>query len=135
MDNGAERLLKYLKKHKSATPMQIRNDLGISNPADALMRCPTCNRMLRRSTEANKRYWLLLAELSEKLKPNNVQYSRQTWHEYFKEKFLGANEIKLPNGKTRIISLSSADLDKTEFSEYLDRVQVWCGQHDVWLDE
>ena len=38
MDNGAERLLKYLKKHKSATPMQIRNDLGISNPADAFMK-------------------------------------------------------------------------------------------------
>jgi hypothetical protein len=33
-----ERLLAYLKKHKSATPMQIRNDLGISNVADAIMK-------------------------------------------------------------------------------------------------
>jgi hypothetical protein len=97
-------------------------------------RCPTCGRVPKRSTDANKRYWLLLAELSVKLKVAGVQYSRQTWHEYMKEKFLGANEITLPNGKTRIISISSADLDKTEFSEYMDKVEHWCGERDVWLD-
>ena len=98
-------------------------------------RCPTCGRVPRRSTEANKRYWALLAELSEKYKPKNIQYSRQTWHIYFRERFLEANEIKLPNGKTRVIARSTTDLDKTEFSEYLDKVQVWCAKQGVWLED
>ena len=90
---------------------------------------------MRRSGESNRLYWALLAELSEKLKPSGIQYSRNTWHEYFKERFLGADEVKLPNRKTRIISRSTADLDKAEFSDFLDKVQAWCAERNVWLDE
>ena len=97
--------------------------------------CPTCHRKMRRSGESNRRYWALLAELSEKLKPSGFQYSRQTWHIYFREKFLEAEEVKLPNHKTRIVATSTADLDKAEFSEYLDKVQAWCAERGVWLDE
>ena len=99
------------------------------------MKCKTCGREPRRSNEVNKRYWALLALVSEKLKPQGVQYSRDSWHTYMKEKFLGAKEVWLPNGTMRVYSESTSSMDKGEFSEYLDKVQAWCGEHNVWLDE
>lgn len=100
-----------------------------------MAKCPTCGREPKRSSEANRRYWALLGELTDKLHPQGKVYSRTTWHEYFKERYLGADEVTLPNGKTRIISKSTADLDKGEFHEYATQVEVWCGEHNVWLDE
>jgi len=100
-----------------------------------MSKCPTCGRVPKRSSESNRRYWALLAVLSERLKVKDIQYGRQVWHEYMKEKFLGASEIELPNGKKRIISESSASLDVSEFNDFMSKVEVWCGEHNVWLDE
>jgi hypothetical protein len=98
-------------------------------------RCPTCKRRLKRSSEANRRYWLLLHTISDKLKPQNVQHSPEVWHHWAKMRFLGAEEIKLPNGKTLIMPHSSAELDKAEFQDYMEQLEAWAAEHDVYLDE
>ena len=98
-------------------------------------RCPTCHRRKTRSTEANRRYWLLLHVIAEKLKPQGAEYSPKVWHEYLKSRFLGTEEFKLPNGKTLNIPLSTADLETSEFNDYMTQVEAWAAQHDVWLDD
>lgn len=100
-----------------------------------MTKCASCGRTPKRTSEANRRYWALLAVLAEKLPVQGNYFSRTSWHEYFKEKLLGAKEIMLPNGKTRVMSESSADLDTKEFSEFMDKVEVWCAEHDIFLDE
>ncbi len=100
-----------------------------------MAKCLTCGITLRRSTEANRRYWALLAEIADKVKVQGKLFGRQIWHEYFKEKLLGANEVTLPNGQTRIYSESSAELDTGEFNDYMTKIEVWAGEHGVWLDE
>ena len=100
-----------------------------------IIKCPTCGRKQRRSTEANRRYWALLHEISEQLKPMKQQYSSEVWHEYLKQHFLGADEIHLPNGKTMIRPLSSAELDKTEFADYMTQVEAWANEKGVFLAE
>jgi len=97
-------------------------------------KCKLCGREPRRSSPANSRYWLLLAEISDKLKPEATTYSRVTWHEYFKERYLGADEVTLPNGKIRVISKSTTQLDKSEFNDYMQQVETWAAEHDVWLE-
>ena len=99
------------------------------------MKCPKCGREPKRSSESNRRYWALLALIADKVKVQGKLFSRTVWHEYFKEKLLGANEVTLPNGQKRVYSESSADLDKAEFSEYMDKIEVWAAEHDVWLEE
>lgn len=98
-------------------------------------RCPTCHRLKRRSNDANRRYWLLIHVIAEKLKPQGNAYSPDAWHEWFKQRYLGADEVKLPNGKVIQIRHSTADLDTAEFNEYMAKVEQWGIEHDVFLEE
>jgi len=100
-----------------------------------ITRCPTCGRKQRRSSEANRRYWALLHEISEGIKPTGEAYGSETWHEYFKQRFLGADEVQLPNGKSFLRSHSTADLETAGFAEYLDKVQAWAAQRGVYLQD
>ena len=100
-----------------------------------MAKCKLCGREPRRSSEANRRYWALLAEIADKVKVRGQQFSRTSWHEYFKEKLLGANEVTLPNGQKRIFAESSSSLDIAEFNDYMTKVEVWGSEHDVWLEE
>lgn len=98
-------------------------------------RCPTCGRKHKRSTESNRRYWLLIHMIAEKVKPEGQSYSAEVWHQYFKQRLIGADEVKLPNGKTHIIVKSSADLDTGEFTDYMSQVEAWAAERDVYLDD
>ena len=98
-------------------------------------RCPTCKRRIRRSSEANRRYWLVLHTVAEQIKPEGQQYSAETWHNYFKMRFIGAEDFKLPNGKVIVMPKSSAELDKGEFHEYAEQVELWANARGVYLDE
>ena len=98
-------------------------------------RCPTCHRRHKRSTQANARYWLLLHALADGMKVRGELFSAETWHLYLKSKFLGAVDHKLPSGKTLTIVNSTADLDVAQFSDYLDKVQAWASEHDIWLED
>lgn len=98
-------------------------------------RCPTCKRLERRSTQANARYWLLLHEIAENVKPDKQAYSADSWHTYFKSKFLGCDEVKLPGGKVFQIPRSSADLDTGEFNDFQTQVEAWAAERDVYLQD
>lgn len=98
-------------------------------------RCPTCHRRYRRSNPANARYWLLLSLIAEKVKPEERAFSTETWHTYFKSRYLGCDEHKLPNGMTMQIPKSSADLDTAEFTTYMNQVEEWARDRDVWLED
>jgi hypothetical protein len=98
-------------------------------------RCPTCRRKLKRSSEANRRYWLLLHVIAEKVKPDGQQYSAETWHTYWKLKLIGGNDVTMPNGKVIVVAKSSAELDKGEFHDFVIQVEQWANERGVYLDE
>ena len=100
-----------------------------------IIRCPTCGRKQRRSSEANRRYWALMHEISENIKPQGKQYSSEVWHDYLKQKFLGADERQLPNGKTLVIPHSTAELDTAGFADYMTQVEAWANEHGAYLAE
>ena len=99
-----------------------------------IIRCPACGRRKTRSTPANARYWLLLHLIAEKIRPEGKPYSAETWHEWFKQRFLGADEIELPNGRTFMRQRSTTNLDVEQFATYMDTVEHWAGEHEVWLE-
>ena len=108
-------------------------------PKPEIIRCPACGRKKTRSNPANARYWLLLHLISEKVRPKGedekpVTYSADTWHQYFKSRFLGMDEFVLPNKKTVQFPKSTTGLDVAEFNEYMEKVEHWAGEHDVWLE-
>lgn len=102
--------------------------------AKHLPRCPTCGRKNRRSNPQNALYWLLLHALAEQVKPGGMSYSAEVWHTWAKSRFLGCDDVALPNGKTLAIPHSTAALDAAEFGEYFDRVSAWAAERGVHLD-
>lgn len=73
--------------------------------------------------------------MADKIKTLDGKYSAQVWHEYCKQKFLGCEDIKLPNRKILTYAKSTADLDTSEFSEYCDKVEHFAGSYLANLDE
>lgn len=100
----------------------------------AIVRCPTCGRRKKRSSNANRYYWELVSMVAEELHPQGQTFSKDAWHEYFKQRYIGADEVKLPNGKVMTVSHSTADLDTDDFAKYLDKVSQWAAQHGVYLE-
>lgn len=87
-----------------------------------------------RSLEQNKRYWAILNEIAM-LEVQGERYSPETWHEYFKVRFIGAEDVKLPNGKTVTRTLSTTDLDVAAFGDYMTQIEAWAAQHGMLLGE
>ena len=84
-------------------------------------RCPTCGRRMNRTPEQNKRYFALIGLLIEKGALKGLNYSKEDWHDMLKMKFLGADEVELPNKKVITRIHDSHNLDTTEFGEFLDQ--------------
>lgn len=98
-------------------------------------RCPTCQRRYKRSTEANKRLWALYAVMSNKLHPEGKTYSPEQFHLYCRQRFLGCTDFDLPGGKVATIPNSTAELDVTEFSDFMSAVEALANEHGAYLDE
>ena len=98
-------------------------------------RCPTCGRKSRRSNPANARWWVLMHTLADKLRPEGVGYSPETWHLYLASRFLGCDEIALPGGKIIQRPHKTSTLDVTEFNNLMGKAEAWAAEHNVWLEE
>lgn len=73
--------------------------------------------------------------MSEIIKPEGKQYSAEQWHLYCKSRWLGVDETKLPNGKVLLIPKSTADLDVSEFNDYMTAVEVWAHERGCFLED
>ena len=77
----------------------------------------------KRTPAQNRRYWGkgVLAQIAEQVAPGGKRFPAGAWHEQFKRQFIGV--IELPNGE--VVGMSSADLDKEEFSEFCGEVEAY----------
>lgn len=75
----------------------------------------------KRSREANRRYWVLLRQISENFWVEGKNYDAECWHEAAKRKFLGVDDI--PTGGT--LAKSSSKLNTAQFYQYTQQVEAW----------
>ena len=113
-------------------------------------RCPTCKRKRTRSNPANARLWLLYHMMEKYEVPvidengdfvldkngnkRMTTHSAETWHYFFKKMFLGKTDIRLPNGKYAEVINSTAELDVSQFAEYMEQVEQFAAERGVYLD-
>lgn len=96
-------------------------------------RCPTCHRKVQRTIPQLRLYWTLLHLLAAKLKPSGQTYSAESFHTYYKSRFLGCDDYPLPNGKVITIPKSTSELDVAEFGDYFDKVQADAAERGIYL--
>lgn len=87
----------------------------------------------RRSDAANRRYWFVLEQISQQVVVAGHRHPKEFWHEYFKRKFIGYEELPDDQG---MLGLSTTTLDATEFGNYVFKVESWAvEEHGVVFPE
>lgn len=88
-----------------------------------------------RSTEQNKRYWALVRDIAHQVRPGGKVFSEEAWHEEFKRRFIGQEEVSLPSGKSMLRGISTTTLDVAEFGEYMTAIEAWAAGRGVVFSE
>lgn len=78
----------------------------------------------KRSIEQNKRYHAMLRDLADVAWIDGRQYSPDAWAEYFKQAFIGWDD--LPGGGKR--GISTTKLSVEEFANYMTQIEVWAAE-------
>ena len=73
--------------------------------------------------------------MAEVIKPAGATYSAEQWHLYCRSRFLGADDVTLPNGKTLTIPHSTANLDVAEFGDYMTKVEALANERGAFLED
>lgn len=73
--------------------------------------------------------------MADSIKPAGEVYTPETWHTWAKSRFLGCDEIRLPNGKTLQVPKSSADLSTEEFNALMENVEHFANERGVFMDD
>ena len=74
-----------------------------------------------RSSAQNRRYWALMRGIAESAYVGGKQFSDEAWHEFFKRKFIGLEE--LPGGNTA--GISTTTLDVAGFGSYMEQIEAY----------
>lgn len=76
-----------------------------------------------RTALQNRRYWGrgVLSQIAEQASIDGKKFSAEAWHEFFKRKFIGVEE--LPNGQ--VIGKSSAKLGKKRFADFCTECEAY----------
>lgn len=77
----------------------------------------------KRSLQANARYWALLDDISEQAEIDGKRFSREAWHTYFREQYAPKED-----GPAGLVAMSTAQMNKETFSNYVQRVEVYAVQ-------
>jgi hypothetical protein len=79
----------------------------------------------KRSGEQNRLLHALLNDIAEQATVNGKYFSAETWKELVRRKFIGCEEIDLPDGSRLERGVSTTALSVGEFTQLIDKVQAW----------
>ena len=84
-----------------------------------------------RSVEQNNRMWAILTDISEQvLDETGKQYSPETWHNFFKAKYLGKDTI-IVDGEPILVEKTTTKLKIMEFIDYCTQIEAFAIDHGV----
>lgn len=78
----------------------------------------------KRSVEQNKRLHALLTTISECAFVAGRQYDMEAWKEYYRKRYIGTEEIDMPDGTRLERGISTTTLDVEEFSRFMTSVEA-----------
>ncbi len=95
--------------------------------------CPTCGQPKKLSDPQRDRYFAKIGNLLQHPKLSHL--TKRQLDLYFRDKFLGGEEITLPSGKTiyephRLNRKKGPDVPT--MSEFMDKIEAWCAEVGVW---
>lgn len=105
---------KYVKQHAASAALDGRPLLVTVEEYRA-----------KRTSEQNRLFHALLNTIAENATVSGKYYDAETWKEHIRRKFIGTEEINLPDGSRIERGISTASLTVPEFTLLIERVQAW----------
>jgi len=86
----------------------------------------------KRSVEANARYWSIVSAIAHGMaeQMDGEYHHPEVWHEWLATRFLGV--VPGPFGDP--VRKSTARLNTSDFSEYMEEVEAWAAEQGVLLE-
>ena len=79
-----------------------------------------------RSAAQNSMYWMWIGQMREGLATlTGEQHQNEDIHEFMKDKFLDRKAVTI-GGDVKVVSASTAKLNVSEMSAYLERLDIYC---------
>ena len=105
-------------------------------PSAPTKRCPTCNRSLKRTLPQNDRLHKLFTEIAANCKAADGEYHPAAWWKIMaKDRWLGYNEYRRPDGKLITELKSTADCTVEELTDFMNEVERDAARRGVYLDD
>ena len=79
----------------------------------------------KRSDDQNRKLHAMLNELATNAWINGKQFTPDTWKEFVRQKFIGTEEIDMPDGRRIERGISTTTLSVQEFSELIEQINEW----------
>ena len=79
------------------------------------------------SREQQNRCMEIIRQISEKKQIEGKYYTVDSWLEYFRQMFIGVEEM--PSGKTK--GLPTSKLSTSEYNDFMTQIEVWASENDV----
>lgn len=108
----AQSLVAYLKQHA-----------GPQAHAGKPLVVTVAEHKAKRSSEANARYWALLADIAEQVQIDGKYFSKDTWHEHMKDLFAPKED-----GPGRLLPISTSQMNTEQFNHYMTQIEVYAAQ-------
>lgn len=77
----------------------------------------------KRSSQANSRYWALLEDIAEQAVVDGKRFSREVWHEWFKDRYAPKQE-----GPSGLMAMSTSQMSRDVFARYMTQIEVYAVQ-------
>ena len=85
----------------------------------------------KRNLQQNRLYWAFLHQIEEQAMIERRRYSDECWHDYFRGKFIGFEDM--PDGSKR--PMSTTKLSVSEFADYVTKVTVYAVELGVIFEQ
>lgn len=79
----------------------------------------------KRSGEQNRKLHAILNEIAENVYVDGRRYDVEAWKEQVRRRFIGTEELDLPNGTRIERGVSTTTLNASQFSELIEQVSAW----------
>lgn len=78
----------------------------------------------KRTTDQNKRLHAILTDIANQAWVNGRQYDVETWKEYARQKYIGVEEIDMPDGSRIKRGISTTTLNVAEFANFMNQIEL-----------
>lgn len=112
-------------EHARALIAFLKANAGPQAAAGRPLEVTVAEHQAKRSSEQNRKLHAILSEIAENVRIDGRYYSAEVWKEQVRRRFIGTEELDLPDGSRIERGISTTSLNASQFSELIEKVTAW----------